>query len=429
MRAATFWKPVARRLALGDWERLQLRPEVAPMPSPDRIRRLGLYLHVPFCRKLCPFCPYHRVEMDESLYRRFERAVMQEIELYGQRLGDPEIISLYVGGGTPTVDLDGLCRILGCLKANFRIGQQVCVEMHPADGTPECLGALQEAGVTMLSIGVQSLSDEHLAALGRSHDAATSIDAVRCAVRQGFRTVNADLMFALPGQSIDDWRSDLRCLLAEGVDQLSTYPLFGFPYSEFGRALHLKSARRPPGHRMREMLDIAHEEAFAAGMERCAVWSWIRPTRAKFSSVSRHHYIGFGPSAASMTGDHFLVNTFDIDEYAGRLPDHRPVALTMQMGRRREMAYWLYWRLYELHAEDRDFAELFGHERSLRDVFGTALEPLELAGWMRRRTGGYDVLPQGIYWVHRLQNEYSLDYITRLWGQCKDTAWPEAIRL
>ena len=196
-----------------------------------------------------------------------------------------------------------------------------------------------------------------------------------------------------------------------------------------GKDLQLTEARRPPGRMMRTMLDIAHEETLRAGMERCAVWSWIRPERVKFSSVSRHHYIGFGPSAASMTGDHFFVNTFDIEAYASRLPGQRPTALTMSMGRRREMAYWLYWRLYELHAEDSDFADLFGPEESLRDVFGFALKPLELLGWVQRREGGYDVLPDGIYWVHRLQNEYSLNYITRLWGECKEAAWPDTLKL
>jgi len=429
MRTASLWKPFARRVALGDWERLRLRPGVPPMPGGSRLRRLGLYLHVPFCRQLCPFCPYHRVELDTERYQLFERAVTQEIELCGQHLGNCEIVSLYVGGGTPTVDVAGLCRMLGRIKANFRVDRDVCVELHPADGTPDCLERLHQAGVTMISIGAQSLSDTHLTALGRAHDAATALEAVRRAVRHGFETVNADLMFALPGQSIDQWRSDLQRLLQEGVDQLSTYPLFGFPYSEMGKTLDLTEARRPPGRIMRTMLDIANEEARRVGMERCAVWSWIRPERVKFSSVSRHHYVGFGPSAASMTGEHFFVNTFDIEEYASCLPDRRPVALTMPMGRRREMAYWLYWRLYELHAEDRDFADLFGPERSLRDVFGLALEPLELMGWVRRREGGYDVLPEGIYWVHRLQNEYSLDYITRLWGECKETAWPEAVNL
>jgi menaquinone C8-methyltransferase len=399
------------------------------MPTANSLQRLGLYLHVPFCRKICPFCPYHRVEIDAGLYSRFERAVLREIDLYAEPLGDSDIVSLYVGGGTPTVDVDGLCRILGHLKTRFKVDRNVCVEIHPSDGTHDCFERLLAAGVTMVSIGVQSLATPMLTALGRSHDAATGIEAIRCAMRHEFDTVNADLMFALPGQTVQQWRDELSQVLAEGIDQLSTYPLFGLPYSEIGQQLKLEHPRRPPSRMMRTMLDVADEEARRAGMKRCAVWSWIRPSRVKFSSVSRHHYIGFGPSAASMTGSDFYVNTFHIEEYARQLPDHRPVALTMPMGPRREMAYWLYWRLYELHAEDADFAEVFGPERSLPEVFGLALKPLELMGWIDRRDGGYDVAHDGIYWIHRLQNEYSLDYITKLWGECSKTAWPEAVAL
>lgn len=118
MGAEVSWKPLARRLALGDWERLRLRAYAPPTPEEGAVRRLGLYLHV-------PFCPYHRVELDPHAYRRFERAVMQEIDLYAKRLQRCDIVSLYVGGGTPTVDLDGLCRLLEHLRSSFPIRHSV----------------------------------------------------------------------------------------------------------------------------------------------------------------------------------------------------------------------------------------------------------------------------------------------------------------
>ena len=423
------WRPIARRMALGEWQALRLEQCHSVPPRADRLKRPGLYLHVPFCHKLCPFCPYHRIEFDSVLYARFAQAAMQEISLYADSCDCGEIVSLYVGGGTPTVDTGALCALLRHIQSCFAVSGSICVEVHPADATEQCFSRLADAGVTMISIGAQSLADPTLAALGRSHDARTAMEAIRCAVRADFATVNVDLMFALPGQTLEQWREQLRTVLGAGIGQLSAYPLFGFPYSEFGQALQLKRARRPDSRIVRQMLDIADEEALRCGLSRCAVWSWIRPQQLKFSSVSRHHYLGFGPSAASMTGSDFYVNTFDVGEYVACLPKQRPIALNMQMGRRREMAYWLYWRLYELHAEEAGFAELFGSDCSLSQVFGAALKPLELLGWMKRRSGGYDVTRSGAYWVHRLQNEYSLDYITKLWGRCRDTAWPEQVVL
>ena len=126
-----------------------------------------------------------------------------------------------------------------------------------------------------------------------------------------------------------------------------------------------------------------------------------------------------------MTGTHFYVNTFDVDAYARALPDRRPIALALPVDRELEMAYWLYWRVYELEIGEGDFSSCFG-ERTLAGRYGHLLEPLRLLGLVERSPGGYRVTRAGAYWVHRLQNEYSLDYINRLWGRCRRQAWPSS---
>jgi oxygen-independent coproporphyrinogen-3 oxidase len=249
-------------------------------------------------------------------FARFEHAAHQEIDLYRPHLAGNAIGSVYVGGGTPTVDPVGLGRLLDHLRHAFEIRGPICVELHPANMDDECLAALRSAGVSQVSIGVESLSDDLLKRIGRSHDAAAARGAVDRAVEAGFGSVNVDLMFALPGQSLEDWENDLVEVLKRPVDQVSTYPLFGFPYSDFGRSEGLGGIRRPPSRQVRRMLAATNRKAQQAGFERCAVWSWIRPARKKFSSVTRHHYVGFGPSAASMIGSHFYVNTFDVDLFS-----------------------------------------------------------------------------------------------------------------
>ncbi len=420
------WKPLLHRAVTGRWRRLRLTPSEVPWPA--ALRRPGLYLHVPFCRQLCPFCPYQRVKHDPERYRRYERAVRQEIELVAPHLRGADFCSLYVGGGTPTVDPGGLERILGHLLGAVGGVPEVCVELHPGEMDDACLDRLRRAGVTMVSIGAQSLSDDLLRRIGRSHDGATAHGAIARARRAGFRSVNVDLMFALPGQTLEAWEDDVRRVLDAGADQLSTYPLFGFPYSDQGREEGLRHVRRPPTARIRRMLARTDALARDAGLERCAVWSWIRPGLRKFSSVSRHHYVGFGPSAASMIGSHFHVNTFDVDAYADALPSRRPVALAMPLERRQEMAYWLYWRAYELFAGRDDFRELFGGA-DLDATFGALFAPFRAAGFMRRTAEGWAITDPGAFWIHRLQNEYSLAYIERLWGRCRRTPWPAEVRL
>jgi len=292
-----------------------------------------------------------------------------------------------------------------------------------------CLAALRDLGVTMVSIGVESTNDALLARIGRSHDGAVARDSVARALRAGFASVNADLMFALPGQEVSDWEDDVRRVLDLGVDQVSTYPLFSFPYSDDGARTGITSVKRPPERKILSMLGSTVRLCREHGFERCAVWSWLKPEKKKFSSITRHHYIGFGPSAASMTGAAFHVNTFDVDAYAAGLPGRRPVALTLPVSRRLEMAYWLYWRVYELDVCERDFRDVFGDDASLDDVFGAAIGPFRALGMIRKTAGGYAITEKGAYWIHRLQNEYSLNYINRLWGACRRSAWPASVVL
>jgi len=359
----------------------------------------------------------------------YEKAVHAEIELYRPYLAGCEFISFYIGGGTPTVNLEGLLRIIAHLHESFNLDCDICIELHPANMEAECLVELKNAGITMLSIGVESTSDRILKIIGRNHDGQTALEALRRAVQTGFEAVNADLMFALPGQELTDWQHDVDAVIAEGVDQISTYPLFSFPYSDLGQSQKIRQVKRADSGTIRAMLDITDSRATAANYKRCAVWSWLKPSKKKFSSITRHHYIGFGPSAASMTGRNFYVNTFNVEAYAAALPEKRPIALSMPVDTRLEMAYWLYWRVYELKVYQKDFQALFGKNTSLDDIFAKIIRPFELAGMMQRENGGYRVTDAGAYWIHRLQNEYSLNYINRLWGSCRHDPWPLEVRL
>ncbi len=332
--ARLVWKPLLKRLITGSFDPLVMARRETDVPA--GLQRLGLYLHVPFCHNLCPYCPYHRVQFDAALFSHYEKAVHQEIDLRARQMTEglaasggqrPRIVSLYLGGGTPTVVPEALVRLVTHLGEAFGPPGDVCIELHPSAMDNQCLQLLRVAGVSMLSVGVESLSGRLLSLIGRSHDAATAEDAVRRAVALGFDAVNVDLMFALPTQTIEELDDDLCRVLALGVDQVSTYPIFGFPYTEWGQRLGLAKIARPNGSVIRQMLDLIRRRCREHGLEQCAVWSFLRSSKKKFSSITRHHYLGFGPSAASMTGDRFFVNTFSVEEYTAALPERAPVAL------------------------------------------------------------------------------------------------------
>ncbi len=425
--AKFIWKPLIQKMVAGQWQRFFMGPSEPPFPRD--LHKPGLYLHVPFCHDLCPFCPYNRIRYNDILFEQYEGAVHQEIELYRPYLKHYKFISLYLGGGTPTVNMTGLSRILDHLKESFSLSCDICIELHPASMDPDCLNSLKNSGVSMVSVGAESISDRILHNIGRNHDGKTALNAVRNAVRAGFHAVNVDLMFSLPSQTLKDWEQDIKAVIAEGVDQISTYPLFSFPYSDLGQSERIRKVKRPNSRMVRAMLSLTDSITADSGYERCAVWSWIKPSKKKFSSITRHHYIGFGPSAASMTGSHFYVNTFDVKSYANTLPNRRPIALSLPLSQRLEMAYWLYWKIYELKINKKEFQDAFGTKTSLDSVFSHVIRPFQLAGMIEEKNDEYHITTSGAYWIHRLQNEYSLNYINRLWGTCKRTPWPLEVSL
>ncbi len=421
----TAWKPLLHWAVTGQWKRFVMEPREVPFPG--RLFKPGLYMHVPFCKELCPYCPYNRIKYEEVFFARFLEALRHEIDLYAAHVPDQEYSSLYIGGGTPTVNPRGLATLIGHFRSSFHITGDICVELHPSEMNEACLAKLKEAGVSMLSVGVESTDDEILKLIGRRHDGASAVNAVRRGVQAGFNAVNVDLMFALPTQTVSHLDRDLKAVLDAGADQISTYPIFGFPYSELGEKLGLKKIKRPDDRTTRQMFELISNQAKEAGMKRCAVWSFIRQERKKFSSITRHHYLGFGPSGASMTGDTFYVNTFSVPEYIDCLPERRPIALAMPLTRRQEMAYWMYWRVYEMTIRKDDFKNLFGQD--LDRVFGKLLFWPRLLGMVERDNGQHIVKEEAAYLLHKIQNEYSLNYINRLWGTCRAHAWPKKVRL
>ena len=197
-----------------------LRPEI---PEPDSTPRL-LYLHIPFCERLCPYCSFHRVAFQDKLARDYFRALRREIALYRERGFD--FRAIYVGGGTPTVLVDELEQTLNFARQSFRIGE-ISVETNPNHLTEEVLATLKRAGVNRLSVGVQSFDNGLLKAMNRfdKYGSGEEIAERLKAALGRFDTLNADMIFNLPGQHDAMLERDIDILLSCNIDQVTFYPL------------------------------------------------------------------------------------------------------------------------------------------------------------------------------------------------------------
>jgi len=393
------------------------------------IHEFGLYLHIPFCRQICPYCPYNKEIYHSEVAQRYAKAVMQEIDIYSEVIGSKPVTSFYIGGGTPTTMLYcGLDKILDHVFKVFNAQCDIHMESHPNDLSLDNLNTIISMGVQHLSIGVEALQDKHLKTLNRPYTVDKVKAAVERAVGKGFKCVNVDVIFALPGQTYREMEQTGHALVEMGVDQVAAYPLFRFPYTKMGGTAKGNNYKSSSIFRRRRMLSILEGIFHDAGFERTSVWAFTRPGVPKYCSVTVPLYVGLGASGGSYLKDVFYLNTFNVVEYIKALENGRmPIALSLDLSENMQMAGWLYWRIYETRFEKSDFKERFG--KDFDRVYGKYVKPLTLLGFLKDDGERLVLSDRGTYWLHALEDLFSIEYISKLWGTSKQEPWPERVIL
>jgi oxygen-independent coproporphyrinogen-3 oxidase len=175
-------------------------------PTFQDVYKTNLYIHIPFCKNLCPYCPYNKVEYDAKLVGPYIHALLNEIDMYHALYGSIEISSIYIGGGTPTLLTDELEIVFEQLGERFQIAGDICIETSPNDLDADKVDKLQKYQVGLISLGVQSFQDRWLRLIGRKYQASILDGVIRVLVDGNFKSINIDLLFALPGQTVNDVR-------------------------------------------------------------------------------------------------------------------------------------------------------------------------------------------------------------------------------
>ncbi len=337
------------------------------------------------------------------------------------------IASRYIGGGTPTLALDSVASVLRHVRERFRLTGDICIETNPADVNGETVARLHDMGITLVSLGVESFQPESLATIGRDYEPLVAERALSLLAESGFTSVNVDIMFALPRQTALDVTADLARAVQIGANQLTTYPLFTFPYTSVGKYLRLRSVRMP-NLRMRR----AHYQAISRwcaehGFDRVSVWGFKRGTAPRYSSVTRDGYIGIGPGAGSHLSDGFVLNTFDLNSWIDAINNGRR-AIALRMPFAGEMAgwWWLYWRFYDTSIPLDELDTALGSDAPKARQWLRVIEQTRLAVRNGRRL---ELTEAGAFWLHLAQNYFALNYVNTLWTQAQQEPWPPAVAI
>lgn len=264
---------------------------------------LSIYLHIPFCRSKCTYCAFNTYIKLEHLIEPFVDALIGEIDVVGHSKPDAHVHTIFFGGGTPSLlKPEQISRILVALQEHFVVNDdaEISLEANPNDINRQYLAELRAAGVNRLSLGVQSTNDHELKLFARRHDNDQVAGAVMAARVSGFNSLNIDLIYGIPHQTLDSWQWTLQQTLTLQPDHLSLYALGleeGTPLRDWVQQGRLPM---PDDDLAADMYDLATDMLEAHGFAQYEISNWARPGHACQHNLQYWRnlpYIGLGPGA------------------------------------------------------------------------------------------------------------------------------------
>ena len=292
-----------------------LRPGTLQLSS---LPPLSLYVHLPWCLKKCPYCDFNSHEMKggELPERRYLDALLADLDACLPLIWGRSVQTIFIGGGTPSLfSPEAIERLLSQLRARLKLSAdcEITLEANPGTFEKDRFRAFREAGVTRLSVGVQSFNDEQLKRIGRVHDSAQAIAALEEAAHC-FDTFNLDLMYALPGQTLADLQQDVRQALAFAPPHLSIYHLTIEPNTYFAKY----PPQVPEDDMAYAMLDLISERTELAGLQRYEVSAYAKPghhCRHNLNYWQFGDYLGIGAGAhGKLSFAHRIVRQVKVRE-------------------------------------------------------------------------------------------------------------------
>lgn len=286
------------------------------------MKKLGVYIHVPFCKKKCNYCDFYSVKWNDEWETKYTEAVIDEIKSYKEMLGHKYIVdTVYFGGGTPTIiKPSNLKSILDSISivADIDTEAEISMEANPNTLTDENLKQYRETGINRLSIGIQSLNDEILKKIGRIHNSKEALEAIDRARKHGFENINADAMFNIPVQTTSDIEDTLTRIMERGVKHISFYSL----KLEKGTPLYSMEQKNlitmPDEDEERNMyykgrIVMEKNNLFQYEISNFAVEGFSCRHNLKY--WNQDEYIGIGPSAHSFMNSIRYSNPSDLNLY------------------------------------------------------------------------------------------------------------------
>lgn len=367
----------------------------------------GIYIHVPFCAHICPYCDFNTYAGKSGLIPRYVDKVIRELELRAEELSGRVAETIYFGGGTPSLlTPEQVWRILGACRSSYVVmpDAEITMEANPNGLDAGRLAGYRAGGVDRLSIGAQTLHRRGLRTLGRQHEAVDVLDSLRIAREVGFDRINLDFIFGWPGQRREAWRSDLERVLAmgdDGPDHLSLYSLIIEPGTPYADAAARGIVQIPDDDAAADLYEDAIAMLGDAGWDHYEIANWARtPDRySRHNAIYWRHgdYLGIGAGAygtinSTRVLNHLLPETYIQAIEQGSLPHSNSELIDETTGRGETMMLGL--RLLDEGVDNSAFSKRHGVE--LDTHFAPQIAEMERIGLLERTDAGVRLTQRGM---------------------------------
>ena len=364
--------------------------------------KLGLYIHIPFCVRKCYYCDFLSAAATEEIMTDYCHLLCREMALWKDdpRIRGKEVDTVFIGGGTPSLlSTENISLIIGSLYDNFTVVKEpeFSLECNPGTVTKEKLQCYRQLGVNRLSIGMQSAIDDELLKLGRIHTYEEFVKTFHMARDVGFTNINIDVMAAIPGQTVDSYRTTLQRVLELKPEHISSYSLI----IEEGTPFYERYADEPPVDEDtdREMYEWTERLLAQAGYERYEIPNYAREgysCKHNLKYWQREEYLGLGLGASSFLGNERFSNVRFFDAYEGKVSaGEMPVMETETLTSEEEMAEFMYLGLRCMKGiSGEEFEQCFGVK--LKDIYGEVIEKLTGQGLLTEKEGQIALTKRGI---------------------------------
>lgn len=374
----------------------------------------SVYIHIPFCEQICHYCDFTKFFYNEKLANEYLGALEREIatnlpeKKYRAR-------TIFIGGGTPTaLNVNQLKKLMEIINSHFDIHtcEEFTIEANPGDFDEDKIKLLDTYGVNRVSLGVQVFDDQLLKSIGRSHSVKDVFQTMDALTKNGFSNISMDLIYALPNQTVDNFRETLDKALAFDLPHYSSYALQVEPKTVFYQRYKKGKLRLPPQDEEVSMYEMLQEGMQKKGLKQYEISNFAKPGYASKHNLTywnNDYYYGFGAGAHGYLPGERIINIRPLPAYVKQATENgKPVLQIEKIGLKEKVEEEMFLGLRKLEGINKqEFAGKFGFPYD--KLYREKIMHLMQTGWLTEKEGHIRLTKEGILFGNEVFEQFLLD--------------------